>query len=49
MKTVLRFIMFPSLQQNLEIDTVVTANGIDELFCGYNAYREVISQGESAR
>ncbi len=32
----------------MEIDTVVTANGIDELFCGYNAYRDVISQGESA-
>jgi asparagine synthase (glutamine-hydrolysing) len=24
----------------------VTANGIDELFCGYNAYREAISKGE---
>ena len=29
------------------IDTVVTANGIDELFCGYNAYREAYSGGES--
>lgn len=36
------------LAQSLDIDTVVTANGIDELFCGYNAYREVISDGESA-
>ena len=25
----------------------MTANGIDELFCGYNAYREVFSGGES--
>ena len=29
------------------ITTVVTANGIDELFCGYNAYREAYSGGES--
>lgn len=27
------------LAQKLGINTVVTANGIDELFCGYNAYR----------
>ena len=27
------------------ISTVVTANGIDELFCGYNAYREAIGIG----
>ena len=26
--------------------TVVTANGIDELFCGYNSYREAIETGE---
>ena len=25
---------------------MVTANGIDELFCGYNAYREAIKQSE---
>ena len=35
------------LAQSLNIDTVVTANGIDELFCGYNAYRDVVSDGES--
>ena len=35
------------LAQSLEIDTVITANGIDELFCGYNAYREAFSGGES--
>lgn len=33
--------------QSLELDTVITANGIDELFCGYNAYREAFSEGES--
>ncbi len=32
----------------MKIDAVVNDNGIDEQFCGYNAYREVISQGESA-
>lgn len=35
------------LAQSLGITTVVTANGIDELFCGYNAYREAYSGGES--
>ena len=35
------------LAKSLELDTVVTANGIDELFCGYNAYREAFSVGES--
>ena len=28
------------------IQTVVTANGIDELFCGYNSYREAIEISE---
>ncbi|HUU49067.1 MAG TPA: asparagine synthase C-terminal domain-containing protein [Nitrosopumilaceae archaeon] len=41
------FYYVSQLAQSLNLDTVVTANGIDELFCGYNAYREVISQGES--
>jgi len=27
------------------IKKVLTANGIDELFCGYNSYRETIAQG----
>ena len=40
------FFYVSQLAQSLNLDTVVTANGIDELFCGYNAYREVISQGE---
>jgi len=35
------------LAKSLELDTVITANGIDELFCGYNAYREAFSGGES--
>ena len=34
------------LAQRLELSLVVTANGIDELFCGYNAYREAIKEGE---
>ena len=42
------FYYVSKLAQSLDIDTVVTANGIDELFCGYNAYRNIISQGESA-
>ena len=42
------FYYVSKLAQSLELDTVVTANGIDELFCGYNAYREVISDGETA-
>jgi len=42
------FYYVSKLASSLNIDAVVTANGIDELFCGYNAYREVISQGESA-
>jgi asparagine synthase (glutamine-hydrolysing) len=35
------------LANSLDLDTVVTANGIDELFCGYNAYREAFSGGNS--
>ena len=42
------FFYVSKLAQSLDIDTVVTANGIDELFCGYNAYRDVISKGELA-
>ncbi len=41
------FYYVSKLARSLELDTVVTANGIDELFCGYNAYREAFSQGES--
>ena len=41
------FYYVSKLAKSLELDTVVTANGIDELFCGYNAYREAFSEGES--
>ncbi len=41
------FYYVSKLAQRLGLDTVVTANGIDELFCGYNAYREAFSGGES--
>ena len=34
------------LAQKNDLKTVVTANGIDELFCGYNSYREAIEKGE---
>ena len=37
------FYYVSKLAKSLGISTVVTANGIDELFCGYNAYREAIS------
>ena len=36
------------LARTLDISVVVTANGIDELFCGYNAYRETMAEGEQA-
>jgi asparagine synthase (glutamine-hydrolysing) len=36
------------LAQSLGLDAVVTANGIDELFCGYNGYRDTIKQGNGA-
>ncbi|TBR20570.1 MAG: asparagine synthase [Candidatus Nitrosotenuis sp.] len=35
------------LAHSLGLDTVVTANGIDELFCGYNVYRDAFKEGES--
>ena len=40
------FYYVSKLAHELNIDTVITANGIDELFCGYDAYRNVFSQGE---
>lgn len=36
------------LARDLGLKTVVTANGIDELFCGYNGYRDAIKEGEEA-
>lgn len=41
------FYYVSKLASNLCLDVVVTANGIDELFCGYNTYRDAISEGES--
>ncbi len=41
------FYYVSQLAQSLNLDTVITANGIDELFCGYNAFREAFSEGES--
>lgn len=31
-----------------KINKILTANGIDELFCGYNGYREAIKENENA-
>ncbi len=42
------FYYISKLAQKHGIKLVLTANGIDELFCGYNAYREAISKGENA-
>ena len=41
------FYYVSKMASSLDLDTVITANGIDELFCGYNAYREAFSGGES--
>jgi len=40
------FYYVAELAQKNGLRTVVTANGIDELFCGYNSYREAIEAGE---
>ena len=40
------FYYVAELAQKNDLKTVVTANGIDELFCGYNSYREAIEKGE---
>jgi len=40
------FYYVAKLAQKNGLMTVVTANGIDELFCGYNSYREAIEKGE---
>lgn len=39
------FYYVSKLAQDLKINVVVTANGIDELFCGYNNYRTAFSGG----
>ena len=40
------FYYVSKLAKTHTIETVLTANGIDELFCGYNAYRDAIKKGE---
>jgi|SRR5579864_8882336 len=40
------FYYVSKLAQHFDIKKVITANGIDELFCGYNAYRDAIRLGE---
>jgi len=40
------FYYVAEIAQKNGLKTVVTANGIDELFCGYNSYREAIEAGE---
>jgi len=40
------FYYVSKLANSLGLKTIVTANGIDELFCGYNAYRDVFENGE---
>jgi asparagine synthase (glutamine-hydrolysing) len=42
------FYYVSKLAQHYDIKKVITANGIDELFCGYNAYRNAIKLGESS-
>lgn len=41
------FFYVSQLAHKFNINTVVTANGIDELFCGYNAYRDAIKAGKN--
>lgn len=40
------FALVAQLGESLEINQIVTANGIDELFCGYNAYRTIEQKEE---
>ena len=40
------FYYVSKLAKSLNLDTVITANGIDELFCGYNAYKDAIKEGK---
>jgi asparagine synthase (glutamine-hydrolysing) len=42
------FYYVAKLAKKHDIAKVVTANGIDELFCGYNSYRDFIPEGEEA-
>jgi len=42
------FYYVAKLAKKQNISKVITANGIDELFCGYNSYRDFIPEGEEA-
>lgn len=42
------FYYIAKLARRCGISTVLTANGIDELFCGYNAYRDAVKQGKNS-
>jgi asparagine synthase (glutamine-hydrolysing) len=42
------FYYVAKLAKKHNIYKVITANGIDELFCGYNSYRDFIPEGEEA-
>jgi asparagine synthase (glutamine-hydrolysing) len=42
------FYYVAQLAKKHNISKVITANGIDELFCGYNAYRDFIPEGDQA-
>ena len=42
------FYIVAALAADAGLDRVVTANGIDELFCGYDAYRRIFDRGEAA-
>ena len=41
------FYYVAKLTDVIDIKTVVTSNGIDELFCGYDAYRDAIDEGDA--
>ena len=43
------FYYVSEMAKGLGLETVVTANGIDELFCGYDAYRRELAGGGSER
>jgi asparagine synthase (glutamine-hydrolysing) len=42
------FYYVAKLAKGNDITKVITANGVDELFCGYNSYRDFIPEGEEA-
>lgn len=42
-ENIIAFYLLGSLASELDIGRIVTANGIDELFCGYDAYRRALA------